>query len=618
MKKLSLMIAMIGMFLFIGIQNVNAVTYDTVGDYYKIVRNSGGGDVVVKILNGTTPVNSIYINESSRIFYLGCQYSSGKPAVTISFEFTNENSVSSYDLYLCKDNDIYTNNDGDSDTLSNSDDSSCNNPVFIHNFTNTGAAGQDGNGVEYINYTGFHVGGESPITKGTEVNGTFSLSATQAAPGESVIVTTTPALGYVVKKITLKDAAPVPGNSKWTASDIDVTPETDNTTTFSMPQYATIVVVEFYQPPVSEYTITKGSETNGTFNVDKVSASSGATITISDITPSSGHQFKEVKILKASDNSDITTAVSYNATNKTFIMPDYAVKVGVEFEKIPYTITVNNVDGATITPNGTINVLYGDNKDITITANTGYRLKSVKVDDVEKLPLTDNKVSLTNITKNMSIVVTVEKIPYTITVNNVEGATITPNGTINVLYGDNKDITITANTGYRLKSVKVDDVEKLPLTDNKVSLTNITKNMSIVVTVEKIVYNFDDDSKNVTYTVGTDKTLSLRVEDTDLSNLDKVYVNDKLLDSKYYDTESGSIIVKLKETYLNTLANGTYNLKVTTLDGGEANTTFVIANSSIVNPKTGDGIMTSVLLGGISILGLLGTTMYLKKKKVLN
>lgn len=542
MKKLSLMIAMIGMFLFIGIQNVNAVTYDTVGDYYKIVRNSGGGDVVVKILNGTTPVNSIYINESSRIFYLGGQYSSGKPAVTISFEFTNENSVSSYDLYLCKDNDIYTNNDGDSDTLSNSDDSSCNNPVFIHNFTNTGAAGQDGNGVEYINYTGFHVGGESPITKGTEVNGTFSLSATQAAPGESVIVTTTPALGYVVKKITLKDAAPVPGNSKWTASDIDVTPETDNTTTFSMPQYATIVVVEFYQPPVSEYTITKGSETNGTFNVDKVSASSGATITISDITPSSGHQFKEVKILKASDNSDITTAVSYNATNKTFIMPDYAVKVGVEFEKIPYTITVNNVDGATITPNGTINVLYGDNKDITITANTGYRLKSVKVDDVEKLPLTDNKVSL----------------------------------------------------------------------------TNITKNMSIVVTVEKIVYNFDDDSKNVTYTVGTDKTLSLRVEDTDLSNLDKVYVNDKLLDSKYYDTESGSIIVKLKETYLNTLANGTYNLKVTTLDGGEANTTFVIANSSIVNPKTGDGIMTSVLLGGISILGLLGTAMYLKKKKVLN
>ena len=542
MKKLSLMIAMIGVFLFIGIQNVNAVTDDTVGDYYKIVRNSSGGDVVVKILNGTTPVNSIYINQSSKIFYLGGQYSSGKPAVTISFEFTNENSVSSYDLYVCKDNDISANNDGDSDTLSNSDDSSCSNPVFIRNFTNTGTAGQDINGVEYINYTGFHVGGESPITKGTEVNGTFSLSATQAAPGESVIVTTTPASGYVVKKITLKDAAPVPGNSEWTASDIDVTPETDNTTTFSMPQYATIVVVEFYQPPVSEYTITKGSETNGTFNVDKVSASSGATITISDITPSSGHQFKEVKILKASDNSDITTAVSYNATNKTFIMPDYAVKVGVEFEKIPYTITVNNVDGATITPNGTINVLYGDNKDITITANNGYRLKSVKVDDVEKLPLTDNKVSL----------------------------------------------------------------------------TNITKNMSIVVTVEKIVYNFDDDSKNVTYTVGTDKTLPLRVEDTDLSNLDKVYVNDKLLDSKYYDTESGSIIIKLKETYLNTLANGTYNLKVTTLDGGEANTTFVIANSSIVNPKTGDGIMNSVLLGGISILGLLGTAMYLKKKKVLN
>ncbi len=136
--------------------------------------------------------------------------------------------------------------------------------------------------------------------------------------------------------------------------------------------------------------------------------------------------------------------------------------------------------------------------------------------------------------------------------------------------------------------------------------------------MEEIIYNFDDDSKNQTYTIGADTELPLRVEDTTIDNFDKVYVNNVLLDQKYFEVETGSIKVTLKETYLKTLANETYNLKVTTKDGGKATTTFVIANSQVgleANPKTGDGIMNYILLGSISVFGILGCGLFINKKK---
>lgn len=50
--------------------------------------------------------------------------------------------------------------------------------------------------------------------------------------------------------------------------------------------------------------------------------------------------------------------------------------------------------------------------------------------------------------------------------------------------------------------------------------------------------------------------------------------------------------------------------------------TYVVAQTSntpiIENPKTGDGIMNSVLLGGISVIGILGCGLFLTKKKKFN
>ena len=69
-----------------------------------------------------------------------------------------------------------------------------------------------------------------------------------------------------------------------------------------------------------------------------------------------------------------------------------------------YKIVINNPDGAIIIPNGTIQILQGNNKEIEIKVKSGYELKSVKINDIEqKLPLINDKITISNIQKNITI-----------------------------------------------------------------------------------------------------------------------------------------------------------------------------------------------------------------------
>ncbi|MDO5556906.1 MAG: ubiquitin-like protein [Clostridia bacterium] len=70
---------------------------------------------------------------------------------------------------------------------------------------------------------------------------------------------------------------------------------------------------------------------NGTISVDKENANEGDVVTITSITPNVGYALKNIKVLKYEDNSDITDLVEYNTTNKTFVMPGYAVKIKAEY-----------------------------------------------------------------------------------------------------------------------------------------------------------------------------------------------------------------------------------------------------------------------------------------------
>lgn len=91
-----------------------------------------------------------------------------------------------------------------------------------------------------------------------------------------------------------------------------------------------------------------------------------------------------------------------------------------------YKVTINQVDGATITPNGVINeILEGSNLDIKIKADEGYKITAIKVNGVEQtLPLLEDIITLEYINEDMNVVVEVEKNKDSITSNPQTGDNI--------------------------------------------------------------------------------------------------------------------------------------------------------------------------------------------------
>ena len=287
---------------------------------------------------------------------------------------------------------------------------------------------------------------------------------------------------------------------------------------------------------------------------------------------------------------------------------------------------------------GTINVsslevLEGDTAEVTFAPDEGYMIDKVLVEGTE-VEVTGNKLELT-MDGHKLVVVSYKKIPFTITVENVEGATVDPSEVVTVNYGDNKNFTITANTGYKLVKVLVNDEEKA-LDGNTLKLKNITSNMKIKAVVEKIEYKVIEGADQ-TYTIDQSTEARFRIN-ADYSLFDKkVYVDDILVDGANYTSESGSTIITFSKEYIDTLAIGQHTLKVAFTDGGEAKTTFTIARQfeennnnenvslntenkeemkdNASNPKTGDNVMLYIAIVSMSIIGLGATTVAAKKNK---
>ncbi len=345
-------------------------------------------------------------------------------------------------------------------------------------------------------------------------------------------------------------------------------------------------------------------------------------------------------VLTAGTNTYKATFTPVDTTNYKTIMD---IDIEVDVKNIFDVITSVPGGNGTITPSK-IGVIEGSKVKITFTPNTGYMVDKVLVNGIEKTA-TGNEIEIT-VDEEKTVEVSYKKIPFTVTVEEVTGATVDPDGTVTVSYGDNKDFTITANTGYKLVKVLVNDVEKT-LDGNTLKLKNITSNMKIKVVVEKIEYKVIEGAEQ-TYIITKDTEARFRIDaDYNLFN-NKVYVDNVLVDSSNYTSKSGSTIIVLNKEYVDTLAVGEHTLKVAFTDGGEAETTFTIARKAEdnnnnednnennnenntpakpenkeemkdkdngSNPKTGDNIILYVAMASISIIGLGAIIIVSKKNK---
>ena len=317
-------------------------------------------------------------------------------------------------------------------------------------------------------------------------------------------------------------------------------------------------------------------------------------------------------VLTAGTHTYKATYTPVDTTNyKTITDIDIEVNVKDTFN------VITSVDGGngTITPSK-IGAVEGTKVEITFTPNTGYMIDKVLVNTVETT-VTGNKIELT-VNEEKEVVVSYKKIPFTVTVKDVDGATITPNGAVAVSYGEDKEFTITANSGYKFVKVLVDEVDKTAdMVGDTLKLTNITSNINLEVVVEKIVYEVTEGA-NQKYTITKNNEAKFKINaDFRLFDEGKVYVDNELVDPKNYTAESGSTIITLKKEFVDTLSVGEHTLKVVFNDGGEAITTFNVAKVTVPtdNPQTGDNIGFYIISGILSIVGLAGAGIFYRRKQ---
>ncbi len=317
-------------------------------------------------------------------------------------------------------------------------------------------------------------------------------------------------------------------------------------------------------------------------------------------------------VLTAGTHTYKATYTPVDTTNyKTITDIDIEVVVKNTFD----VITSVSGGNGTITPSK-IDAVEGTKVEITFTPDTGYMIDKVLVNTVETT-VTGNKIELT-VNEEKEVVVSYKKIPFTVTVKDVDGATITPNGAVAVSYGEDKEFTITANSGYKLVKVLVDGTDKTAdMVGDTLKLTNITSNINLEVVVEKIVYEVTEGA-NQKYTITKNNEAKFKINaDFRLFDEGKVYVDNELVDPKNYTAESGSTIITLKKEFVDTLSVGEHTLKVVFNDGGEAITTFNVAKVTVPtdNPQTGDNIGFYIISGILSIVGLAGAGIFYRRKQ---
>ena len=516
---------------------------------------------------------------------------------------------------------------------------------------------------------------------GTTTDLVLNWSITQATPDYTVPTGLTGLKGDTLNDVTLPD------RFTWNDATTILTAGTNTYKATYTPvddtNYKTITDIDIEVVVKDKFdVITSVEGGNGTITESKTGVVEGTKVEIT-FTPNAGYMIDKVLV------NTVETTVTGNRIELTV---DEGKEVKVSYKKIPFTVTVKDVTGATITPNGVVAVSYGEDKEFTITANSGYKLVKVLVDGTDKTAdMVGDTLKLTNITSNINLEVVVinvfdvitsvdggngtitesktgvvkgtkveitftpnagymidkvlvntvettvtgnrieltvdegkevkvsyKKIPFTVTVKDVTGATITPNGVVAVSYGEDKEFTITANSGYKLVKVLVDGTDKTAdMVGDTLKLTNITSNINLEVVVEKIVYEVTEGA-NQKYTITKNNEAKFKINaDFRLFDDGKVYVDNELVDPKNYTAESGSTIITLKKEFVDTLSVGEHTLKVVFNDGGEAITTFNVARVIVPtdNPNTGDNLVFYIISGILSIVGLAGAGIFYRRKQ---
>ncbi len=194
--------------------------------------------------------------------------------------------------------------------------------------------------------------------------------------------------------------------------------------------------------------------------------------------PATGYYISAVLV----NDIPVTVANPMSYTGQlTNITDDKAIKV--YFEPLTFDIIATCGLGGTILPNGSATYNYGVSQDYVITAETGYTIASVVVDNTPvTIPAnaTTYTHSFNNITANHTISATYAINTYTITATAGANGSITPANATVVNYNGSQVYTIAPATGYNILDVVVDGISMGPI--GTYTFANVMANHTIAAT----------------------------------------------------------------------------------------------------------------------------------------
>ena len=251
----------------------------------------------------------------------------------------------------------------------------------------------------------------------------------------------------------------------------------------------------------------------------------GDTVTITADEAPEGKHFESWTVVKGNVTLD-----DENSSTTTFVMGNEDVEIKTNYEVNTYTIEVTSGENGKVSPAGEVNLNYGDSKTFTIMPNTGYHIVDVKVDGESKGAI--ESYSFENVNSNHKLEVTFAINTYTITTSSNEGGTITGNTTVN--YDGSTTLNITANDGYHIKDVKIDDISKGKIT--AYTFENVTENHKIEVAFSNKI----DDEESFRAAVATGGIINL-ASDILLTHRDVNFLSDATINGGSYSIRSAGI-----------------------------------------------------------------------------
>ena len=260
--------------------------------------------------------------------------------------------------------------------------------------------------------------------------------------------------------------------------------------------------------PSNNYTITIKAIGNGTVQYNGASIrNSNQSFSVSylgsatiSFVPDDGYRIKYVKV----NNTDVTSKISNNQYNFNRIVGNQLVEV--EFEATP-TLTITSIGHGYVSYNYTIirdktstfAVNEGASATISFTPDNGYRLKSVKLNNLDVTSkVSNNQYTISSLGSNTIIEVEFEEKPivtYNLSITSIGNGYASYNN--NTIRSKTSSFTVNENTsatisfvsddGYRIKYVWVNNVDVTSkLKYSKYTIDNISSNTSVEVGFEAI------------------------------------------------------------------------------------------------------------------------------------